>query len=320
MSHHPSAETRPGARNAGTSEAPGRVSARDARAAAVPVAGGELQVGVWDAASGAPTIVAVHGVTSSHLAWQWLADALPGVRIVAPDLRGRGRSNTLTGPAGLAAHADDLAAACAHLHVAPDLVVAHSMGAFVAVVFAHRHPSLARRLVLVDGGLPLPPHPELSPDELVAAILGPTAARLSMSFDTVDDYLAFWRGHPAFAADWSPRLERYLAYDLDEHGDGVYRPATSYAVTVEDTVDMNTRSTLRDALDVLSVPTTLVTVPRGLQDETPGLYPPAHLAAQLQACPSVAHIAWPEFNHYTVVLSAAGADRLAALVEEQLGV
>lgn len=292
----------------------------DARAVSVAVAGGELRVGVWDAAPGAPTIVAVHGVTSSHLAWQWLADALPGVRIVAPDLRGRGRSNQLTGPAGLAAHADDLAALCAHLDVVPDLVVAHSMGAFVAVVFAHRHPSLARRLVLVDGGLPLPPHPELSPDELVAAILGPTAARLSMSFDTVDDYLAFWRRHPAFAADWSPMLERYLAYDLDHHGDGAYRPATSYAVTVEDTNDMNTRSTLRDALDVLRAPTTLVTVPRGLQDEAPGLYPPAHLAAQLQAHASVAHIAWPEFNHYTVVLSLAGADRLAALVEEQLGV
>jgi len=285
---------------------------------AVPVAGGELQVGVWDAEPGAPAILAVHGVTSSHLAWQWVADALPNTRIIAPDLRGRGRSNHVEGPAGMAAHADDLAAVCAHFAVAPELVVAHSMGAFVAVVFAHRHPELVRRLLLIDGGLPLPPHPDLSPAELVAAILGPTAARLSMTFDTVDDYLAFWRDHPAFAADWSPTLERYLAYDLDLGADGVYRPATSYDTTVDDTIDMNSRPTVREALDALSVPTMLVTVPRGLRDETPGLYPPAHLAGQLKAHPSVAHVAWPEFNHYTVVLSRAGADRVAALVEEQL--
>jgi len=292
--------------------------ARPSRTVAVPVAGGDLHVGVWDAGAGASTVLAVHGVTSSHLAWQWLADALPGVRIIAPDLRGRGRSNRVTGEAGMAAHADDLVTVCARFDVVPDLVLAHSMGAFVAVVLAHRHPELVRRLLLVDGGLPLPPHPESTPDELVAAILGPTAARLSMTFDTVDAYLAFWRDHPAFAADWSPTLERYLAYDLDLGADGAHRPATSYATTVEDTIDMNLRSTLRDALDAMSAPTTLVTVPRGLRDETPGLYPPEHLAAQLRAHPAVSHVAWPEFNHYTVVLSRAGADRLAALVEEQI--
>ena len=294
------------------------MSTRAARAVDVAVPGGSLRVGVWEAEPGAPTILAVHGVTSSHLAWEMLAEALPHVRIVAPDLRGRGRSNGVQGPAGMAAHADDLAAVCAALQLVPDLVVAHSMGAFVSVVFAHRHPDLVARLLLVDGGLPLVAPADLTPDELVAAILGPTAARLSRRFADVDDYLAFWRGHPAFAADWSPALEHYLAYDLDREADGSYRPATSYATTVEDTVDMNTRSTVRDALEALTAPTTLVTVPRGLQDEVPGLYPPAHLAALLRTYPSVAHVAWPEFNHYTVVLSHAGADRLAALVEEQL--
>ena len=81
---------------------------RPARAVAVPVPGGDLQVGVWDASDAgepggdAPTIMAIHGVTSSHLAWELLAEQLPGVRIVAPDLRGRGRSNELEGAAGMA--------------------------------------------------------------------------------------------------------------------------------------------------------------------------------------------------------------------------
>lgn len=291
---------------------------RERRTVRVAVAGGDLRVGVWDVPTAdAPTIVAIHGVTSSHLAWEFLAEALPGVRVIAPDLRGRGQSNELQGPAGMAAHADDLAAMYAALDLSPTLVVAHSMGAFVAVVLAQRHPELVRRLVLVDGGLPLTAPADLSPDELVAAILGPTAARLSMRFDNVGSYLDFWRAHPAFQSDWSPELERYLAYDLVDDGERS-RPATSYATTVEDTVDLNTGATVRDALAALTCPTVLVTVPRGLQNETPGLYPPAHLAELLHTYPTIEHRYWPQYNHYTVVLSAAGGRQLADLATEQL--
>lgn len=294
---------------------------RPRRVVQVPVPGGDLHVGIWDAESpDAPTIVAIHGVTSSHLAWELLAEALPGVRVVAPDLRGRGRSNTLEGPAGMAAHADDLAAMNDALQLGPALVVAHSMGAFVGVTFAARHPELVTRLVLVDGGLPLDAPAGLAPDELVAAILGPTAARLNLRFDTVDDYLDFWRAHPAFARDWSPELEHYLAYDLvpTEGEGGPLRPATSFATTVEDTVDMNTTTTIADALAQLDRPAVLITVPRGLQDEEPGLYAASYLPTVLAANPSIAHARWTGLNHYTVVLSPAGAARLAELVVDQL--
>lgn len=295
---------------------------RQARSVEVPVPGGDLHVGVWDVADGgagpAQTILAIHGVTSSYLAWELLADALPRVRVVAPDLRGRGRSNRLEGPAGMAAHADDLAAVSAALGLGPVVVVAHSMGAFVAVVFAARHPQLVSRLVLVDGGLPLDAPAGVAPDDLVAAILGPTAARLNLRFETPAAYLDFWRHHPALAEDWSPELERYLRYDLVADGAGGLRPATSYATTVEDTIDMNVTTTIADSLASLSPPTLLITVPRGLQNEEPGLYGSERLAGLLAAHPTIAHERWPEFNHYTVVLGRAGAARLAAVVTREL--
>lgn len=291
---------------------------RAKRVVRVPVAGGDLHVGVWDAAAaGAPTIVAIHGVTSSHLAWEFLADALPGVRVIAPDLRGRGRSNGLDGPAGMAAHAADLVAVYRALDLGSTLVVAHSMGAFVAVAFAARHPDLVSRLVLVDGGLPLDAPAGLTPDELVAAILGPTAARLNLRFPTSEAYLDFWRGHPAFTDDWSPELERYLGYDLVADADGL-RPATSYATTVEDTIDMNTTTTIADSLAALSRPAVLITVPRGLQNESPGLYAESYLPSVLAANPQIAHERWQGLNHYTVVLSRGGAGRLAEVVSAQL--
>ena len=100
-------------------------------------------------------VLAIHGVTANHRCWSLLAALLPGVRIVAPDLRGRGRSSELPGPWGRAVHADDVAALIRAVGSDPVVVVGHSMGAFVAVALAERHPELVERVWLVDGGLPL---------------------------------------------------------------------------------------------------------------------------------------------------------------------
>ena len=118
---------------------------------AVPVPGGALTVGIWNNAPDAP---AIHGITANHRCWPLLADHLPGVRIIAPDLRGRGRSRDLGGPYGLEQHARDLVAVLDHLELESVAVVAHSMGAFVAVLLAARFPDRVSSLTLVDGGPP----------------------------------------------------------------------------------------------------------------------------------------------------------------------
>ncbi|MGZ0710566.1 alpha/beta hydrolase (plasmid) [Coraliomargarita sp. W4R53] len=286
----------------------------------VDVAGGQLRVAVWDpihADPSSPDIVLVHGVTSSHLAWPFVVERLPGLRVIAPDLRGRGASNMVEGPAGMQAHSADLVAVLDALSIADALVVGHSMGGFVAMAFANLYPDRVSRLVLVDGGLPLDLPAGVDTDALVAAILGPTAARLSLRFGGVDEYRQFWRSHPAFADAWSPELEAYLAYDLVDDGAGVFRPATSYETTADDTLDMNTGETLRTAIAGLSHPTRLLTVPRGLQNEEPGLYAPAHLARVLADMPMVRHERLSEFNHYTIVMSPGGAEHVAAMVREE---
>ncbi|MEQ6898684.1 alpha/beta fold hydrolase [Microbacterium sp. KR10-403] len=278
----------------------------------VPVDGGMLHVGVWEAdAADAPTALLIHGVTSSHLAWPFVAERLSGVRLIAPDLRGRGRSNTLTGPAGMAAHAADMVAVLDALGIDRTVVVGHSMGAFVSVVLADLHPDRVSSLVLVDGGFPLDVPAGLDPDTAIRLVLGPTAERLDMRFASTEDYLDFWRAHPAFRQAWTPELEQYLAYDLVDDGAGALRPATAYATVVDDTVDMNTGSAVPDALARLQHPVRLLTVPRGLQDEEPGLYAPAHLGRLLAAHPAVAHRRIDGFNHYTIVMSPGGADVVA---------
>lgn len=295
------------------------MSGRAERAVDVPVAGGDLRVGIWDAATpDAATALLVHGITSSHLAWAFTADRLAELRLVAPDLRGRGVSRSVTGGAGLVAHADDLAAVLDHEGIERTIVVGHSMGAFVSVVFAHRHPDRVSRLLLIDGGLPLDVPAGMPVADVISGVLGPTAARLSMRFGSVAEYLAFWHEHPAFARDWSPALERYLAYDLVDDGAGALRPATSYETVVEDVTDMNGRRALPDALDALRHPARLITAPRGLQDEPPGLYPVDYVERVLSGRPGIRHERRDGFNHYTLVMSDAGAEVVASALREEV--
>lgn len=289
------------------------------RTVEVPVRGGALHVGVWDPvdvdADTAPTVLAIHGITASHLAWLFIIEHLPGVRVIAPDLRGRGKSNTVTGSAGMNAHAQDLSALIDHFGLTSVPVMGHSMGGFVAVTLAHHAPEKVERLLLVDGGFPLDAPVGVSPEALVAAILGPTAERLSRRFASPEAYLDFWRLHPAFQ-EWSAPLEEYFRYDLVPVGKE-FKPATSVEVTTEDTIDLNTGTALfaaLEALDAFPGQVELITVPRGLQNETPGLYAPAFLEKLLSTYQSVRHVYFDDFNHYTVVMSDAGAARIAELV------
>ena len=287
----------------------------------VPVSGGALRVGIWEpegATDATPSVLAIHGVTSSHLAWPFVVAQLPGVRVIAPDLRGRGRSNEISGPAGMSAHATDMIAVLDALGIERIPVIGHSMGGFVSVVLAHQHPERVTRVVLIDGGLPLDVPAGLTPEQLVAAILGPTAERLSKRWPDAAGYTAeFWRDHPAFADAWSEELEAYIAYDLVPDGE-LLRPATSFQTTIDDTIDMNTGTALPEALAEIRHPMLFLSVPRGLQNEEPGLYAPEHLADVLAALPSVRHIALDDLNHYTVVMSARGAEAIGELLREEI--
>ena len=298
------------------------MSARRYRNIDVPVDGGALRVGVWEPvdaedADAAPAVLLIHGVTASHMSWPLVAERLPFARVIAPDLRGRGRSNGLQGPAGLDAHAGDLVAVLDALGVQRTIVVGHSMGAFVALVLGEVHPDRVSRVVLVDGGLPLDLPDGLTPDEVIKLVLGPTAERLAMRFASVEAYLDFWRAHPAFRRDWTPALEDYLAYDL-VGAEPQLRPATSYATLEEDSIDQNTGTAIVDALSRLRHQTVLMTAERGLLDQVPPLYSSERLPALIPAYPGLEHVAVPDVNHYTIVLSDRGADAVAAVVRERI--
>jgi lipase len=283
---------------------------------AAPVADGSLMGGQWHPdASGLP-VLAVHGISATHRSWDVVAAALDDRRVIAPDLRGRGRSNALPGPFGLERHADDLAAALDALGVDRAFVVGHSMGAFVSVRFAERHADRVAGLVLVDGGLPVPNPEGVAPEDLPAVLLGPALQRLSMTFPDRAAYLDFWRRHPALGPYWSDAIEAYVEYDVDGEEPTLRSSARAEAVA-ENAVQLDGADGYAGALLALPGPVDFIRAPRGLLDAAP-LYPDAVVAEWAERMPQLVVHDVPDVNHYTIVMSELGAGSVIPVIRTRL--
>ncbi|MCH1883783.1 alpha/beta fold hydrolase [Agrococcus sp. ARC_14] len=285
----------------------------------VPVDGGELVATVWNADAAGIPVVAIHGITANHRSFSPLVARLD-VPVLAVDLRGRGGSRALPGPYGLEQHAEDLAAAIRAAGFGRARIVGHSMGGFVGVRLAHAHPELVASLVLVDGGVPLRPVPESS-GLTPADVLGPAIERLGMTFPSHAAYRDYWRAHPAFGPYWSAAIEEYVDYDLVSV-DGALRPSAIPDAVLTNLVELDGRAGYLEALASLTVPMALLRSPRGLFDETPGLYDDEWLATWTSRLPALAVTDVEHTNHYTILMgqgvgAVAEAVALLAPAEEK---
>jgi pimeloyl-ACP methyl ester carboxylesterase len=298
---------------------------REPEEIAVPVAGGELAALHWPAdAPGAPLAVLVHGITANAMAWARVAEALAGeFEVVAPDLRGRAGSAGLPGPYGLDAHADDLTAlldgfgADAEAGAESTVLVGHSMGAFVAALAASGQArDRVHGLVLVDGGLAFPLPPGADVDAMMAAILGPSLARLSMTFPDLAAVRAFWAQHPA-VGPWvdDPAVAAFLTRDLLGEPPALRSGCVPEAIRV-DGGDVLLNERVLEATTDLPVPATLLWASRGLLDQTPGLYDETRLVALGVEPAGITAREVPGTNHYSIVWAPEGVAAIGAAVRE----
>ena len=291
----------------------------------VPVTGGQLRVGLWG--NSGPVVVCAHGITANHREFRALADQLgSGFRLVAPDLRGRGRSNGIEGPFGMAAHAADLVAVLDRLKITQaDVLLGHSMGGFVAAVAAAQYPSRFARVLMVDGGLPIMnagfiawlPFSNYLIEKLTQKIIGPSLTRLDMTFASPGAYRAFWQPHPALASDWSVYVEDYVDYDLV--GDApALRPSTNKDALLRDVRTQLIEGLVARSLREIRCPVRFLRAPRGIMNDKP-LYPEARLARAAAGIPGFSSATVPDVNHFTILLSERGAKAVAAEVRGMLG-
>jgi lipase len=274
----------------------------------------ELAFGYWPG-RGLP-VVALHGLTASHMNFVGIAESLAGrCAVFALDLRGRGDSDKPAGPYGMAQHARDVAAAMRVLGLGPSVIVGHSMGAFVATALAAQDPSLVSGLVLIDGGFPLDIPAGASPELGLNAALAQRIAQLRQTYPSRQAYREFWRTQPHFPAEeWSPWIEAFLDYEVA--GDSPVQPKASEAGVRADLGAAFERDAIIERLRSIRVPTLLVRAERGFTPAQPPLFP-EELAAQFREyVPAIEDHKFADTTHYTIALGKTAAARIADLVCE----
>ncbi len=276
------------------------------------VAVGDARLGAvrWPAAGDAPTVMAAHGITANMWSWSAVARHLDGrCELVAVDLRGRGQSSEAPPPFGMRRHADDVAAIAHHLGVDRAIIAGHSMGTYVAMTCAERHPALVAGLVLVDGGHALPLPDGMDPQAALDATVGPAIDRLRRVWVDRVEYRTMWSSHPAFSAGLTPELERYLLSDLTPC-EGGFRSVVNETAVRFDGGELLVDADLRALFDRRTEPTTIVRAERGLMDE-----PTPFMSHELLA--EHPHHDWrsiADTHHYTVLVSEPGAAAVAQAI------
>lgn len=96
-------------------------------------------------------VLLVHGFPHDHALWAPQLGTPDGIaRLIAPDLRGFGRSAWEGGDASMDRYADDLVCVLDAAQVPRAVVCGLSMGGYVAFALWRRHPDRVRALVLAD--------------------------------------------------------------------------------------------------------------------------------------------------------------------------
>src|SRR6185295_2222908 len=110
----------------------------------------DIQMAYTDAGAGRP-VVLIHGYPFNRSLWNEQVAALSGsCRVIAPDLRGFGESDSSDGSSTMDRMARDVAALLDHLEIPRATLGALSMGGYVTLAFYKQYASRVRALILAD--------------------------------------------------------------------------------------------------------------------------------------------------------------------------
>jgi pimeloyl-ACP methyl ester carboxylesterase len=174
---------------------------------------------------GAPTVILVHGGRDHCRSWDVVARSLqPHFHVIAPDLRGHGDSDwTKGGSYALTEYVYDLAQLVRAVAAPQVILVGHSMGGMVSLIYSGSCPQQVSRLVVLDGVTMLPDSPKPPPHERITKWIGQLDklhGRTPRRYRTIEDAAAQMM-------IYNKRLSRELALHLATHGvrqneDGTY--------------------------------------------------------------------------------------------------
>ena len=256
--------------------------------------GVELALAVWGGKG--KTVFCVHGISGSCRCWDNVAEALsPQHQVLAMDLRGRGLSEKPASGYSISHHCRDVQALLKHENIGQVVMLGHSLGALIGLEFAAEFPESVDRLILVDGGGQLSGKQR----KKVFAGIQPTLDRLGKIFPSNEAYLNLLKRNPLLQP-WTPMLEAYYLYELEE-ADGGVRSRVK-AEHIKEEADNLSGYAVTELYSRIKCPVLILRAPEGMTTPDNILLPEQALDKMLREIPDARYVDIAESNHYSIVM------------------
>lgn len=240
-------------------------------------------------------ILCIHGLTANGRFWDCLAAALtPQHKVIAMDLRGRGLSDKPNTGYSIEHHCKDILALMNDQGFERPVLMGHSLGAFISLVFAAKHPQRVDRLILVDGG------GKLSETQMAKVFTGikPSLDRLGQVFPSFDAYISQMKQAP-FLQPWNSYMEAYFQYEVEEVEGGV-RSRVHPKHIEEEAINLRKEDSTQFYSRV-TCPTLILRATKGMLAEDDLVLPEDVANRMVKEIPHAELVELEGVNHYTIL-------------------
>jgi pimeloyl-ACP methyl ester carboxylesterase len=252
-----------------------------------------IQLAIWEGKG--KQILCAHGITANSRFWDCLASALsPHHRVIAMDLRGRGLSDKPATGYSIENHCKDILALMKDQGLKRPVLMGHSLGAFISLVFAAQNPKTIDRLILVDGG------GKLSEDQMAKVFAGikPSLDRLGQVFPSLDAYLTQMKQAP-YLQPWNPYMETYFRYEVEDVEGGVR--SRVHPEHIDEEAKNLRRGDSKELYKRVKAPTLILRATKGMLAEDDLLLPEDVVERMVREIPNAKRVDIEGTNHYSIL-------------------
>ena len=256
--------------------------------------GVKIQVAEWEGTG--ETVLCVHGLTANCRSFDVVAEGIsPPHRVLALDLRGRGLSEKPDSGYSIDHHCRDIEAVAADLGLKNFYIMGHSLGAYIVLAYAARHPEQIKGLILLDGGA------NLTPEQWgkVSAGIKPSLDRLGHVFPTLEAYLESVKQAP-FLQPWNEAAESYFRYESEAVAGGRKSRINPQHI-MEERGNLVTFNPV-DLYSLISCPVLILRATEPMITGEDFVLPAEAMPAFLEALPQARLVNLKGMNHYSMVL------------------
>ncbi len=255
--------------------------------------GVKIQLATWE--GNGKQILCIHGITANCRFWDCLASAFsPHHRVMAMDLRGRGLSDKPLTGYSIEHHCKDILALMNDQGLERPVLMGHSLGAFISLVFAAQYPQRVDRLILVDGG------GKLSETQMAKVFAGikPSLDRLGQVFPSLETYLSQMRQAP-YLQPWNSYMETYFRYEIEEVEGGIR--SRVHPKHIEEEARNLGKVDSREFYKKVKAPTLILRATKGMLAEDDLLLPEDVVDRMVHEIPNAKRVDVEGTNHYSIL-------------------